>query len=49
MAKPGQSPGDDRTKEPYDKDWPPVAPQRPKLAKKGLGQKPLLDSKDIYG
>ena len=34
MTKPGQSPGDDRTKEPYDKDWPPIAPQRPKLAKK---------------
>ena len=34
MAKPGQSPGDDRTKEPYDKDWPPIAPQRPKLVKK---------------
>ena len=24
--KPGQSPGDDRSKEPYDKDWPPPAP-----------------------
>mgnify|MGYP003119320592 CR=1 FL=1 len=33
MAKPGQSPGDDRTKEPYDKDWPPPAPLKPKLAK----------------
>ena len=31
-AKPGQSPGDDRTKEPYDKDWPPPAPLAPKLA-----------------
>ena len=35
MAKPGQSPGDDRTKEPYDKDWTPPAPlkPKPKLAK----------------
>ena len=31
-TKPGQSPGDDRTKEPYDKDWPPPAPLAPKLA-----------------
>ena len=31
-AKPGQRPGDDRTKEPYDKDWPPPAPLAPKLA-----------------
>ena len=31
-AKPGQRPGDDRTKEPYDKDWPPPAPLKPKLA-----------------
>ena len=30
--KPGQSPGDDRTKEPYDKDWPPPAPLKPRLA-----------------
>ena len=29
--KPGQSPGDDRTKEPYDKDWPPPAPLKPKF------------------
>ena len=33
--KPGQSPGDDRTKEPYDKDWPPPAPLKPKLAHGG--------------
>ena len=33
MSKPGQSPGDDRTKEPYDKDWPPPAPLKPKLAR----------------
>ena len=33
--KPGQSPGDDKTDgNRHDKDWPPVAPQRPKLAKK---------------
>ena len=30
--KPGQSPGDDRSKEPYDKGWPPPAPLKPKLA-----------------
>ena len=36
MTKPGQSPGDDRTKDPYDKNWPPPAPlKKPKiLAKK---------------
>jgi len=34
-GKPGQSPGDDRTKEPYDKDWPPPAPLAPKLANAG--------------
>ena len=36
--KPGQSPGDDRTKEPYDKDWPPPAPLKPRLAHAGPGQ-----------
>ena len=41
-AKPGQSPGDDRTKEPYDKDWPPPAPLKPKLAHgEGRGPQPL--------
>ena len=33
--KPGQSPGDDRSKDPYDKDWPPKpipAKDRPQLA-----------------
>tara|TARA_B100000131_G_scaffold124650_1_gene121807 strand:+ start:7746 stop:8777 length:1032 start_codon:yes stop_codon:yes gene_type:complete len=32
FAKPGQSPGDDRSKDPYDKDWPAPAPLAPKLA-----------------
>lgn len=28
---PGQSPGDDRSKNPYDKDWPAPAPLAPKV------------------
>ena len=32
LQPPGQSPGDDRSKEPYDKDWPAPAPLAPKLA-----------------
>lgn len=32
FTKPGQSPGDDRSKDPYDKDWPAPAPLAPKLA-----------------
>ena len=30
VMKPGQSPGDDRSKDPYDKDWPAPAPLAPK-------------------
>ena len=30
-VKPGQSPGDDRSKHPYDRDWPAPAPLAPKL------------------
>jgi len=30
-VKPGQSPADDRSKDPYDKDWPAPAPLAPKL------------------
>tara|TARA_B100000579_G_scaffold376171_1_gene341438 strand:- start:3316 stop:4035 length:720 start_codon:yes stop_codon:yes gene_type:complete len=37
FAKPGQSPGDDRSKDPYDKDWPAPAPLAPKLASNVVG------------
>ena len=37
VMKPGQSPGDDRSKEPYDKGWPAPAPLAPKLANKIVG------------
>jgi len=56
-AKPGQSPGDDRTKEPYDKDWPPPAPLAPKLAGLRINPNTILlpkepapaESDDDYG
>ena len=50
-TKPGQSPGDDRTKEPYDKDWPPPAPLAPKLAANNIvpTNGPLGPNDDDYG
>ena len=56
-TKPGQSPGDDRTKEPYDKDWPPPAPLAPKLAGLRINPNTILlpkepapaESDDDYG
>ena len=35
--KPGQSPSDDRSKNPYDQDWPAPAPLAPKLASNVVG------------
>ena len=48
LAKPGQSPGDDRTKEPYDKDWPPPAPLKPKMLAHGEGRGPQPKYHDEY-